>query len=217
MLTTIRTIITGAAVMTAALVGAAGAGAAAAQAAPGGSAAHTTPGAAHPGAGPAARYHPGKAASTASQEILAYGHQVTGNGIDPKHDTFAIFVTGTGSSATGTFSVWLYSTCLTGPCKFRWTTEKVTCVQDLSSNHVVVTGTTTYLGVKESLVADAVDNSNPSNPANPDGIRFTTYANGGAGGCESPSPQGPLNILSGDIQIQNPPASTPGSSRHGAR
>lgn len=31
-----------------------------------------------------------------------------------------------------------------------------------------------------------------------------TYANGGAGGCEPPSPQGPLNILSGDIQIQNP-------------
>jgi hypothetical protein len=64
-------------------------------------------------------------------------------------------------------------------------------VQDLSSNHVTVTGTTTYLGVKETLVADVVDNTSPSSPANPDGIRFTTYANGGAGGCESPRRRAP--------------------------
>jgi hypothetical protein len=206
MLTRTRTIIACAVAITAALLALAGAGAPAAAAAPGRPAMLTTAG----------RHH-GNAASTATQEVLAYGHQVTGNGIDPKHDTFAIFATGTGLSAAGTFSVWLYSTCATGPCKFRWTTEKVTCVQDLSANHVVVTGTTTYLGVKETLVADAVDNSNPSSSANPDGIRFTTYANGGAGGCASPSPQGPNNILSVDIQVQNPPAPVLGSSGPAAR
>lgn len=216
-LTRTRAIIACAAAMTAALFAAAAAATPAAQAASGRPATHFTAGLTHPQASATVRRHPGSAASAASQEVLAYGHQVTGNGIDPKHDTFAIFAAGTGPSATGTFSVWLYSTCSTGPCKFRWTTEKVTCVQDLTSNHVEVTGTTTYLGVKETLVADTVDNSNPSNPANPDAIRFTTYANGGAGGCESPSPQGPINILSGDIQIQNPPASTPGSLRPAGR
>jgi len=154
--------------------------------------------------GAAAGRHLGNALTSASQEVLAYGHQVTGNGLDPNHDTFAIFAHGTGLSATGSFSVWLYSTCASGPCEFRWNTAKVTCVTDVNSNHVWVTGTATYLGVKETLVADAVDNSNPSNGTNPDGIRFTTYADGGAGGCESPSPQGPVNILRGDIQIQNP-------------
>ena len=217
MLTRTRNSTACAAAMTAALFASVSAATPAAQAISGKPATHITADTTQPAASVAARHYPGRAASTASQEVLAYGHQVTGNGIDPKHDTFAIFATGTGLSATGTFSVWLYSTCSTGPCKFRWTTEKVTCVQDLSSNHVTVTGTTTYLGVKETLVADAVDNTNPSNPANPDGIRFTTYANGGAGGCESPSPQGPINILSGDIQIQNPPAPPPGTVPSHAR
>ena len=210
-----RTVIACAAAMTAAVLALAGAGAPAVAAASSKPATHATTGTAHPLAGTTAHHHPDAAA--VSQEVLAYGHQVTGNGLDPKHDTFAIFATGTGLSAAGTFSVWLYSTCATGPCKFRWTTEKVTCVQDLSANHVVVTGTTTYLGVKETLVADAVDNSNPSSSANPDGIRFTTYANGGAGGCASPSPQGPNNILSVDIQVQNPPAPVLGSSGPAAR
>ena len=212
MLTRTRTTLACAAVVTAALLGPAGADTPAALAASGRPATLAAPGTAHSLGSTAARRHPAKGATTTSQEVLAYGHQVTGNGVDPRHDTFAIFATGAGPSATGTFSVWLYSTCSAGPCQFRWTTEKVTCVQDLSSNHVVVTGITTYLGVKETLVADAVDNSNPSNPANPDAIRFTTYANGGAGGCASPSPQGPVNILSGDIQVQNPPAPAPGPS-----
>jgi len=212
MLSRTRTVIACAAAMTAAVLALAGAGAPAVAAASSKPATHATTGTAHPLAGTTAHHHPDAAA--VSQEVLAYGHQVTGNGLDPKHDTFAIFATGTGLMATGTFSVWLYSTCSTGPCHFRWTTETVTCVQDLSPNHVLVTGTTTYRGLKETLVADAVDNTNPSNPSNPDAIRFTTYPNGGAGGCESPSPQGPINILSGDIQVQNPPATPAQQAGH---
>jgi len=204
MLTRTRNLIACAAAITAALFASVSAATPAAQAVSGRPATHITAGTAQPAASVAARHYPGRAGSTASQEVLAYGHQVTGNGLDPNHDTFAIFAHGTGLSATGSFSVWLYSTCASGPCEFRWNTAKVTCVTDVNSNHVWVTGTATYLGVKETLVADAVDNSNPSNGTNPDGIRFTTYADGGAGGCESPSPQGPVNILRGDIQIQNP-------------
>jgi hypothetical protein len=135
-------------------------------------------------------------------EVLAYGHQFVGYGRDPTHDTFGIFAYGTGTSVRGSFSVWQYSDCGGSPCHLVWTTDRVTCVQVVAPNHVIVTGTTTYLGMKETVAVEAVDNTSPSGNSNPDQVRFSTWADGGAGGCRTPA-FGPLDIVGGDIQIQN--------------
>jgi hypothetical protein len=135
-------------------------------------------------------------------EVLAYGHQYVGYGKDPSHDTFAIFSYGTGTTARGSFSVWEYSDCGGRPCHLVWVTDRVTCVNVVAPNHVIVTGTTTYLGQKLTMTADAVHNSSPSGNSNPDQVRFSTWLDGGAGGCRTPG-LGPINIIGGDIQVQN--------------
>jgi hypothetical protein len=148
-------------------------------------------------------------ATTPTQEVLAYGHQGPASGVDAKHNTFGIFASDIGAAATGSLSFWQFSTCTSSPCNFAWTTGPVTCVQDLSANHVVVTATPSYGGVKETVVAEAIDNADPSSPANPDQVRFTIYMDGGAGGCQSPGTLSPVALASGDIQIQSGPAASP--------
>jgi hypothetical protein len=145
------------------------------------------------------------ASAAAPPEVVAYGHQVTGNGIDPAHDAFGLAVAGSGTSAKGSFSVWDYTeNCAGGnPCNFAFTRSTVTCLQVVSPTHVVVTGVGKYKGAKRTVVADVIDGADPSTTASPDQVRFTTYLDGGAGGCQTPSSLGPISILSGDIQIQH--------------
>jgi len=101
--------------------------------------------------------------SVSVPEVLGFGHQ---SPADPSaKDVFGVFAVGSGSSATGTASVYVGS-----PAKF--TNGNVTCVQT-SGNDSIVTVKVKIGGVKQIEVLEVVDNSSPSDSGNPDLVRFS--------------------------------------------
>ena len=134
-------------------------------------------------------------AQASTSEVLAFGNQ----GI-PNHTQFGIFSVGSGNTATGSLSVWqkAFPTPTTG---WHWVTANVTCSM-ISGNDAVLTGTAVVGGATETVVAEAVDNSNPSGPPARDAVRFS-YAGTitqVSPGCYTPA-LAPVRLKNGDVRV----------------
>jgi hypothetical protein len=139
----------------------------------------------------------GVASGASPLEVLAFGQQAA-----KSHTEFGIVTTGTGNTAKGTMSVWQGSCTEAGCTHYQLTAIAVTCVE-IKGNDAVITGKTSYRGTPETVVAEAVDKSNPSTAPDRDTVRFS-YT-----GFISPTPTPrcykpalkPVAIASGDIRV----------------
>ena len=134
-------------------------------------------------------------AHAAGTEVLGSGNQGT-----PNHTEFGIFSVGSGNSATGEFSAWEkgFPTPTTG---WHWVSATITCSM-ISGNDAILTGTATVNGVTETIVAEAVDKTNPSGAPHKDALRlsFAPTITEVSPGCDTPSLP-PVNLRNGDIRV----------------
>ena len=129
-------------------------------------------------------------AGAVGSEVLAYGQQAT----TAPYTEFGVYSTGTGSSATGEFSVWQTHFPLTSS-PFTWLTATVTCAK-ISGNTATITGKVVSGTHSEWVVAQMVGNSMSNK------IRFS-YAptiHQVSTGCWAPS-LAPVTIHNGDIRV----------------
>jgi hypothetical protein len=133
--------------------------------------------------------------------IVVVQPEVLGSGLQDgsvNHAFFGIYTQGTGSGATGYFTVWQTNWPNATSSKAHVRTASVTCVED-SGGTATITGTVTSGSSTETVVAQAVAGSNE--------LRFSyePYIYEVSSGCDAPD-DGPVPIASGAMEIDDAPA-----------
>jgi hypothetical protein len=124
--------------------------------------------------------------------VVGYGHQM-GNA---KFDLFGLFASGVSNAATGTMTFYA------GTPKQKLTTATVTCLQ-INGNDAIVSGTAKIDGVSTVVVAEAVDQGDPSGSPLSDSLRFSfapVVTPTDTPGCYLPV-LAPVAIKSGDLHV----------------
>src|SRR5262249_52477700 len=111
-------------------------------------------------------------------------------------DLFGVFASGIGNAATGTMTFYA------GDPKPKLTTATVTCLQ-INGDDAIVSGTAKINGTQTVVVAEAVDQGDPSGSPQPALLRysFAPVVNPtGVLGCYAPI-LAPIAIKSGDLHV----------------